>query len=124
LQTKYAILVRWLGSAAMKKQTKKYKSVLKDIEKRFENKDFELVLSSLTIEEIITAKLELSARGLNGKLFGFPIFKNINQITKESLVRFALRFCNSQKQAAALLGLSVAEFKSYIRKYNLNTIIE
>ena len=109
---------------AMKKETKKYKSVLKTIDERFDNKEFELVLANLTLEELITAKLELSARGLNGKLFGFPIFKNVNQITKESLVRFALRFCNSQKQAAALLGLSVSEFKAYIRKYNLNTIIE
>jgi len=113
-----------LGLVVLKKQTKKYKSVLKDIDQRFENKDFELVLSSLTLEELITAKLELSARGLNGKLFVYPIFKNINQITKESLVRFSLRFCNSQKQAASLLGLSVTEFKSYIKKYNLNTIIE
>ena len=116
--------MRWLGLVVLKKQRKKYQSILKDIEKRFEIKDFELILSSLTLEEIITAKLELSSRGLNGKLFGFPIFKNINQITKESLVRFALRFCNSQKQAAALLGLSVTEFKSYIRKYNLNTIVD
>jgi len=108
----------------MKKETKKYESILEKIDQRFENKNFELILGNLTLEDLITAKLELSAKGLNGKLFGFPIFKNINQITKESLVRFALRFCNSQKQAAALLGLSVAEFKAYIKKYNLNTIIE
>tara|TARA_B100000214_G_C23402056_1_gene372112 strand:- start:113 stop:433 length:321 start_codon:yes stop_codon:yes gene_type:complete len=102
----------------------KYNSILKDIDKRFINKDFKFILSNLTLEEIITAKLELSARSLNGKLFGYPIYKNVQHITKESLVRFALRFCNSQEKAANMLGLSVQEFKSYIRKHKLNIIKE
>jgi DNA-binding protein Fis len=102
----------------------KYNSILKEIDKRFTNKDFKFILSNLTLEEIITAKLELSARSLNGKLFGYPIYKNVQHITKESLVRFALRFCNSQEKAANMLGLSVQEFKSYIRKHKLNIIKE
>jgi DNA-binding protein Fis len=102
----------------------KYNSILKEIDKRFTNKDFKFILSNLTLEEIITAKLELSARSLNGKLFGYLIYKNVQHITKESLVRFALRFCNSQEKAANMLGLSVQEFKSYIRKHKLNIIKE
>ena len=102
----------------------KYNSVLKEIDNKFINKDFEFILSNLTLEEIITAKLELSARSLNGKLFGYPIYKNVQHITKESLVRFALRFCNSQERAANMLGLSLQEFKSYIKKHKLNTITE
>ena len=102
----------------------KYHSVLKDIDKKFENKNFHHILSNLTLEEIITAKLELSANGLNGKLYGYPIYKNIQHIVRESLVRFSLRFCNSQERAANLLGLNVRQFKSYIKKHNLNTNTE
>ena len=101
---------------AVKKKTNNYNSILNKIN----NKDFESILNRLTIEELIFAKLELSSKYLNNKLYGYPLFKNINQITKESLVRFSLRFCNSQRKAAALLGLSVSEMKSYIKKYNLS----
>ena len=98
------------------KRTNNYNSILKEIN----NKEFESILNNLTLEDTIRAKLELSSKGLNGKLFGFPLFKNINQITKEALVRFSLRFCNSQRKAAALLGLSVSEMKTFIKKYNLS----
>ena len=101
-------------------KSNRYNSVLKDIDKKFENKNFEFILSNLTLEELITAKLELSARSLNGKLFGYPIYKNVQHIVREALVRFSLRFCNSQEKAANLLGLNVREFKSYIKKHRLN----
>ena len=104
----------------MKKENK-YDSVLININNKFVNKNFEFILSNITLEDLITAKLELSARSLNGKLFGYPIYKNVQHITRESLVRFALRFCNSQEKAANLLGLSVRELKSYIKKHELNT---
>ena len=104
----------------MKKENK-YNSVLKNIDSKFTNKNFEFILSNITLEELITAKLELSAQSLNGKLFGYPIYKNVQHITRESLVRFALRFCNSQEKAANLLGLNVRELKSYIKKHELNT---
>ena len=104
----------------MKKENK-YDSVLKNINNKFVNKNFEFILSNITLEDLIIAKLELSARSLNGKLFGYPIYKNVQHITRESLVRFALRFCNSQEKAANLLGLSVRELKSYIKKHELNT---
>ncbi len=103
------------------KKTNKYNSVLKEVNKNFKNKNFEFVISNLTLEEIITIKLELSAKSLNGKLFGYPIYKNIQHIVRESLVRFALRFCNSQEKAANMLGINVREFKSYIKKHKLNT---
>ena len=101
------------------KNNNKYNSVLKSIDNKFSNKNFEFILSNLTLEELITAKLEMSAKSLNGKLFGYPIYKNIQHITRESLVKFALRFCNSQEKAANLLGLNVRELKSYIKKHEI-----
>ena len=102
------------------KNKKKYNSVLKDINNKFDNKNFEYILSNLTLEDVITAKLELSARSLNGKLFGYPIYKNVQHIVRESLVRFALKFCNSQEKAANLLGIDVRQLKMYISKHDLS----
>jgi len=102
------------------KNKKKYDSVLKNINNKFDNKNFEYVLSNLTLEDLITAKLELSAKALNGKLFGYPIYKNVQHIVRESLVRFALRFCNSQEKAANLLGMNVRHLKLYISKHHLS----
>ena len=92
------------------KRTNNYNSVLKDIDNKFKNKNFEFILSNLTLEEIIFAKLELSARFLNGKLYGYPLYKNVQHIVRESLVRFSLRFCNSQEKAANMLGLNIRLF--------------
>ena len=99
---------------------KKYNSLLKEIDNKFNNKNFKHIISNLTLEELIILKLELSTKGLNEKLFGYPLYNNIQHITKESLVRFALRFCNSQEKAANLLGLDVRQFKLYISRQGLN----
>ena len=41
---------------------------------------FEIMLSSLTLEEIISVKLELSARYLNNRMYNFQIWKSIESI--------------------------------------------
>tara|TARA_B100000963_G_scaffold360938_1_gene393961 strand:- start:129 stop:446 length:318 start_codon:yes stop_codon:yes gene_type:complete len=97
----------------------KYKSILKEIDNKFKNKNFEFILSNLTLEELIHAKLELSSRSLNEKFYGYPIFKNIQHIAKESLVKFALNFCDTKERACSMLGLNRSQFIKYIKKHNL-----
>ncbi len=112
--------MRWLGLAVLvPMKNKKYKSILKDIDKKYKNKSFEFVVANLTLEELIYAKLELSSRSLNEKLYGYPIFKNIQHITKEALVKFALNFCDTKERACSMLGLNRSQFIKYIKKHNL-----
>ena len=102
-----------------------YQSISKKLRK--DNKidtNFEVKFSSLTLEEIIALKLELSASMVRGKLFGLPIAANINTLVKDSLIKFALSATNSHKEAASLLGLSVAELKRFIKKYRVNEYFE
>jgi len=101
-------------------EKKKYKSILKEINKKYKNKDFEFILSNLTLEEVVLAKLELSSRSLNEKFFGYPIYKNVQNIVKESLVRFALNFCDSKERACSMLGLNRGQFLKYVKKHDLN----
>ena len=101
-------------------KNKKYYSVLKDINNKFENKNFEFVLSNLTLEELVLAKLELSSRSVNEKFYGYPIYKNVQNIVRESLVRFALNFCDSKERAHSMLGLTRKTFMQYVKKHNLD----
>ena len=49
------------------------------------NEAFEVMLSALTLEEIIGLKLECSSRLTGGKMYGFNLWSNIVDITKEAL---------------------------------------
>ena len=88
------------------------------------NKEFEARLNLLTLEELISLKLENSAKLVNGKLFGFAIWKTSNLIFKDSLIKFALSATKSHKEAANLLGLTLQELKIFIRKYKVNEQLE
>ena len=44
---------------------------------------FEVMLSTLTLEEIIALRLELASLYINNKLYNFPIYKSIKYITKD-----------------------------------------
>jgi len=83
------------------------------------NPQFELILRSLTIEDLIALKLELAADSLKGKLYGYPVWKSSFNMVKESLLKFALSFTSSQKEAANLLGISLSELRRSIKQYNI-----
>jgi len=83
------------------------------------NDKFEVMLSSLTLEEIISIKLELSARYLNNRMYNFQIWKSIESICREAVVRFALSSCRSKLDAATFLGLSLGELNINLKKMNI-----
>lgn len=92
------------------------KKLLKEkiIDNRFCNQ-----LNRLTLEEIISLKLIIAAESVKGKLFGFPFTKFVNDITKESLVTFAISMSGSYRQASKILGLSHSELYNFIKKNEL-----
>ena len=49
------------------------------------NEAFEVMLNNLHLEDIIALKLELSARMVKNKLYGFNIWNNILNITREAV---------------------------------------
>ena len=89
-----------------------YQSVSKKLrENRKINPEFEVRLASLTLEELIALKLELAAKNVRGKLYGFPIWNTSTYIIKDSLIKFALSATNSHREAANLLGINVSVHK-------------
>ena len=81
--------------------------------------DFEIMLSQLTLEEVIGLKLELAARASKGKYFGFPIWQNMIDIVRESILRHTMATTPTKAEAARSLGMTKANLSTVIRKYNL-----
>jgi hypothetical protein len=81
--------------------------------------EFEVMLSSLTLEEIIAVKLELASRYINNRLYNFPIWASLNNIIKEGVLLYALSACRSYSDMASFLGLNQRELKTLIKKYDL-----
>jgi hypothetical protein len=83
------------------------------------NDEFEVMLSALTLEEIISVKLELSSRYINNRLYNFPIWSSLNNIIKEAVLTYALAACRSYSDSASFLGINQRELRTLIKKYNI-----
>jgi hypothetical protein len=96
-------------------------SFSRELRKKNKSSDeFEVMLSNLTLEELISLKLEVSARNVNGKLYGIPLWRAVPNITKDALLRCAYTMTNTQHEAAKFLGLNLKEFKQLVYKFRTN----
>ena len=86
--------------------------------------DFETILSNLTLEELISLKLDLSSSYINNKLYNLPIWSNLIHITKEACLMYALSACRTKREAARFLGLNEKNFEAEVRKYKVEKFFE
>ena len=111
--------------SSKKNLTTKNKSVILALKAKNLIDDSLLVcINSLTLEDLIAIKLELSANHINNRPYGFDIWRKSGYIIKEALLKFALSTTNSKKDAARFLGLTYNYFKKAIRKYKVTTFFE
>ena len=82
--------------------------------------DFEVMLFSLTLEELIALKLELAASHINNKLYNFPVYRSIKYIVKEACLQFALSSTRTFDDAASFLGMRPGELRKEIQKYRID----
>ena len=80
---------------------------------------FEVMLSSLTLEEIIGLKLELASSYINNRLYGIPIWTSTYYICREACLRYALSACRTMKDAASLMGINESDFRKEIKRFNI-----
>ena len=76
-------------------------------------------ISLLTLEDIITIKLELSLKNSGGLLYGLPIWNNLSEIIRYSLLKSSLSMCKNKTEAANFLGITLGHLFELIEKYNL-----
>mgnify|MGYP003143057972 FL=1 len=96
------------------------KSIITKLRDQNKLNDSLLVLvSNLTLEDLIAIKLELSCDLINNRLYGFDIWRNSNKIVQEAILKFAISTTKSKKDAARFLNLTYLEFKKLLRKYEV-----
>ena len=114
-----------MKKSSKKNLTTKNKSVILALKAKNLLDDSLLVcINSLTLEDLIAIKLELSARHLNNRPYGFDIWRKSGYIIKEALLKFAVSTTHSKKDAARFLGLTYSEFKKVMRKYKVENYFE
>lgn len=82
------------------------------------NEKIEVVINSLSLEELIALKLELTTKQCHGKYFGFNIWNSLKEIVNESIVLYALSKCQSLNDARDFLGLKEEAWSRMLKKYS------
>ena len=96
----------------------KYYSTAKKLRRQGKtSEEFEIMLSNLSLEEVIALKLELSSDVAGKRLYGLPIWRSMPNITKDAVIKYALSATRSKGEAARFLGLSRIELRRIEKKY-------
>ena len=83
------------------------------------NEAFEVMLSALTLEEIIGLKLECASRLTNGKLYGFNLWSSTVALVKEALFNAVISIASTNKEATRILGVNDETLKALKKKYKI-----
>ena len=111
---------RKLTGNRRRKATRNY-SIVRKLRKNGQiTEEFEVMLNSLTLEDIIALKLELANRAAGGYLYGLPIWHAMPTIIKESVFKFAVTAARTKKEAMRFLGLNVATYNNLYKKYSID----
>ena len=86
--------------------------------------EFEIMLNALSIEDIIALKLELAVKSAGGKLYGFPVWSSMTDITREAVLKFALSATKTKLEAGRFLGLSEMALNNMLYKYGIEKYFE
>jgi hypothetical protein len=84
------------------------------------NEAFEVMLNNLHLEDVIALKLELSARMVKNKLYGFNIWNNILNITREAVFKFAIVVTNTESDCLRLLNMNHFDYVKYYKLYRID----
>ena len=77
------------------------------------------MLNSLSLEEIIALKLELSSKTQGSPLYGLPIWHSLNDIVKDAVLKFAISTTKTSSEAARFLGLDQSQLSPLIKKFKI-----
>jgi hypothetical protein len=103
-----------------KKPDQKFYSISNKLKK--ENKideRFEIMLSTLTLEEIIGLRLELAAKTVNYKLYGVKIWENLHSVVQDAVLKYVYSASRTKGEMASFLGINKVNLKRLLKKYNV-----
>jgi|TARA_R110000796_G_scaffold65503_2_gene151294 transcriptional regulator with GAF, ATPase, and Fis domain len=103
----------------------RYKSIInKLLNNNIINESNLTFIDSISLEDLIAVKLELSAKHINNKLYAFNLLSNTNRLVKEAIIKFAISATNSKMDAARFLGTDYETLHSLVREYNLQEFFD
>lgn len=85
---------------------------------------FEIMLSSLTLEEIIGLRLELAAKVVNFKLYGVNIWSNLPHTVQEGVLKYVYSASRTKGEMASFLGMNLSTLKRLLKKYDIASYFE
>jgi len=80
---------------------------------------FEIMLSTLTLEEIIGLRLEIAARAVNYKLYGLNLWHSVPEIVKEGILKYVFSAARTKGEMASFLGIDKSTLKRLLKKYDI-----
>ena len=83
------------------------------------NEKFEVMMSTLTLEEIIGLRLELAAKSVNYKLYGANIWSALPSIVQEGVLRYVYSAARTKGEMASFLGINKSSLKRLLKKYDV-----
>lgn len=100
--------------------TRRWSSLLKKLraEKKIDD-HFEVILNSLSLEDIIALKLELSSKTNGSPLYGLPIWHSLTDVVKDAVLKFAISTTQTSSEAARFLGLDQAQLMPLMKKFKI-----
>jgi transcriptional regulator of acetoin/glycerol metabolism len=81
--------------------------------------EFEMMLSNLTLEEVIALRLELASKTVGYMMYGLPLWGSLHNITKDAVLRYVLSASRSRKEAARVLGIDRIKLHKLYKKFDL-----
>ncbi len=112
--------VNWKRKRNYNGKNKNY-SISKKLRKdRKSNEEFEIMLASLTLEEVIALKLELSTKSISNRMYGFPIWHSLHNIVQDAVFKYAYSATRTKREAMRFLGLQENWFHKLQKKYGID----
>jgi len=78
---------------------------------------FVLYVESLSLEDLLSIKLESMMENLNFKFFNFPLYKSFHTIVTQALFNAVFGVASNNSEAARILGLDLKQYKNYLAKF-------
>ena len=99
----------------------KYYSLARKLRRENKTDDhFEVMLSQLTLEEVIGLKLELASKVLGGRLYGLPVWSSMHAIVQDAVLKWVLSASRTKGEAIRFLGVSQSKFYELTKKYKVD----
>ena len=102
------------------KSSTKYKSIInKLLNNNKINESTLTFIDSLSLEDLIALKLELSSRHINNKMYGLNIWSGTINIVREAILKSSVGATTSKVDAARFLGISYKDLLQLLKEYEL-----